>query len=51
MLYYPVLQIVVLPDDGVPVLENGIDASCAENVDCSFSYSAAATPQLVQIQV
>ena len=45
------LQITVLADDGLPVLSNGVEAMCAENIDCSFSYGAQMTPQLLEIQV
>ena len=45
------LQITVLPDDGLPVLSNGVEAMCAEGIDCSFSYGAQMTPQLLEIQV
>ena len=44
-------QIIVLPDDGLPVANNEVEAKCAENVDCSFSYRATTTPQLLQVQV
>ena len=47
------LQVIVLPDDGLPALTNPVTADCAENVDCSFSYSRdpERTPHLTRIEV
>lgn len=46
-------QVIVLPDDGLPVLLHPIAAVCAENTSCYFSYSAdsAHTPQLESVDV
>ena len=45
-------QVMVYPSDGVPVIGDPVVAVCGDTSgSCSFSYSAAATPQLFSITV
>lgn len=44
-------QVIVLPDDGLPVLSDPVPAECAENAGCYFSYSPEHTPQLERVNV
>ena len=47
------MQVIVLPNDGLPVLQNPVAADCGANASCYFSYSTDSTytPKLLNIRV
>lgn len=44
------IEVVILPNDGLPVIVNPVTALCLRQ-PCTFSYSITDTPQLSSISV